>query len=34
MTKKTPLFEPREDYLYSNLGYFLLGKIIEKSTYR
>ncbi len=25
-------FEPGTDYLYSNLGYFVLGKIIEKAT--
>jgi len=28
----SPKFEPGEDDLYSNLGYFLLGKIIEKTT--
>lgn len=28
----SPVFEPGDDYLYSNLGYFLLGKIIEKTT--
>lgn len=32
IAKQSPLFEPGEDYHYSNLGYFLLGKIIEKST--
>ena len=32
IAKKSPVFEPVEDYLYSNLGYFLLGKVIEKTT--
>ncbi|WP_261593430.1 serine hydrolase domain-containing protein [Pseudoalteromonas holothuriae] len=32
IAKLSPLFEPGGDYLYSNLGYFLLGKVIEKST--
>jgi len=28
----SPAFQPGDDYLYSNLGYFLLGKVIEKTT--
>jgi hypothetical protein len=32
IAKLTPKFEPGADYLYSNPGYFLLGKIIEKAT--
>ncbi|NQZ90497.1 MAG: beta-lactamase family protein [Colwellia sp.] len=32
IAKLSPKFEVGEDYLYSNLGYFLLGKIIEKVT--
>ena len=32
LAKKSPVFEPGEDYLYSNPGYFLLGKIIEQTT--
>jgi len=32
IAKLTPKFEPGADYLYSNPGYFLLGKVIEKAT--
>jgi len=32
VAKLTPKFEPGADYLYSNPGYFLLGKVIEKVT--
>jgi len=32
IAKLTPRFDPGADYLYSNPGYFLLGKIIEKVT--
>ena len=32
IAKLSPVFEPGNDYLYSNLGYFLLGKVIEKAT--
>jgi CubicO group peptidase (beta-lactamase class C family) len=32
IAKQSPVFEPGEDYLYSNPAYFLLGKVIEKAT--
>lgn len=32
IAKLSPKFSPGADYLYSNLGYFLLGKVIEKAT--
>lgn len=32
IAKQSPVFEAGQGYLYSNLGYFLLGEIIEKAT--
>ena len=32
IAKLSPKFAPGADYLYSNLGYFLVGKVIEKAT--
>ena len=34
ITELTPAFAPGDDYLYSNPGYFLLGKIVEKINHK